>query len=57
MIRNSDLNLVATYRVAAMSLSASNQLLFLLADHLKTSVDIDMATFLLLADEAEAVAA
>lgn len=56
MIRTGDLNLVAVDRVNGMSQRAADYLLTLLAAHLISGESIDRATFLLLADEAEAVA-
>ena len=55
MIRTDDLNLVAFHRVHRLPQAAVNPLLDLLAAHL-TSSALDRATFLLLCDEAEAVA-
>ena len=52
-----DLNLIAVSRVNALSQRAADYLLTLLAAHLMTGDSIDRATFLRLADEAEAVAA
>lgn len=55
MIVHSDLNLVATHRVNAMSQRAADYTLTLLAAHLMTTSTIDRPTFLRLCDEAEAV--
>lgn len=56
MIRHSDLNLVAVDRVHSLSQRAADYLLVLLASHLIGADSLDRATFLRLADEAEAVA-
>lgn len=55
MIRTDDLNLVALHRVHRLPQQAVNPLLDLIATHL-TGDTLDRATFLRLADEAEAVA-
>lgn len=55
MIRTDDLDLVATHRVQAMSQRAADYLLTLVGAHLMTTSQLDRATFLRLADEAEAV--
>ena len=57
MFRTDDLNLIATHRVNALSQRAADICLTLLAAHLMTGDSIDRATFLRLADAAEAVAA
>lgn len=50
------LNLVAVNRVHSLSQRAADYLLVLLAAHLMEHASFDRATFLRLADEAEAIA-
>ena len=56
MIRTTDLNLVATHRVAQLPQRAVWPLLDLISSHLKEHGQLDRDAFLLLADEAEAIA-
>lgn len=56
MIRTADLNLVATHRVARLPQGAVWPLLGLISSHLMEHGHLDRDSFLLLADEAEAIA-